>query len=163
MRGAFADAAPLVKRPSSVSDSSFRNDSGTTRRRGRPRALNLQTLEVGPLASRPRLARKVKPPTRGCSLEDSGDLKLRANFRERSSWIASLFDPLTNARTRRETMTNAEQNSPDDNRLPIDSSGSGGHLVPRCAAVTGNSRHLRRNRYNCNTPRASICANIGAL
>ena len=26
-------------------------------------------------------------------------------------------------------MTNAEQNSPDDNRLPIDSSGSGGHLV----------------------------------
>ncbi len=26
-------------------------------------------------------------------------------------------------------MTNAEQNSPDDNRLPIDGSGSGGHLV----------------------------------
>ncbi len=26
-------------------------------------------------------------------------------------------------------MTNAEQNSPDDNRLPIESSGSGGHLV----------------------------------
>ena len=26
-------------------------------------------------------------------------------------------------------MTNAEQNSPDDNRLPIDGSASGGHLV----------------------------------
>ena len=26
-------------------------------------------------------------------------------------------------------MTNAEQNSPDDNRLPIDGSSSGGHLV----------------------------------
>ncbi len=74
MRGAFADAAPLVKRPSSVSDSSFRNDSGTTRRRGRPRALNLQTLEVGPLASRDRGGPERVNGRRGDAPEDSSVL-----------------------------------------------------------------------------------------
>ena len=68
MRAGFADAA-LVKRPGGVPNSSFRNDSRMTSRRARPRVLNRQDPEVGPLASRPRLARKVKPPTRGCPLK----------------------------------------------------------------------------------------------
>jgi hypothetical protein len=67
MKAAFADAAALVKRPSSVSDPSFRNDSEMTSRLACPRALNRQILEGGPRASRPRRARTGKPPTRRCA------------------------------------------------------------------------------------------------
>jgi len=67
MRAVFADAAALVKRPSRVSDSSFRNDSEMTSRPARPGALNRQTVKGGPRAWRPRRARTGKPPTRGCA------------------------------------------------------------------------------------------------
>jgi hypothetical protein len=84
MRAAFEDVAALVKGPSGVSDSSFRNNSGVTGRRECRRAFHSQTLELRPLASRTRRTRKGEPSARGCPRKQQRP-NIRAVVGERAS------------------------------------------------------------------------------
>jgi hypothetical protein len=66
MRAAIADPAAIVKSPSGGLGSSLSKRCRNDKSAACARVLNRRPYEVGQRASRPRLARMGKSPTKGC-------------------------------------------------------------------------------------------------